>query len=172
MKTNWLWDKKLTDSEARRILKDPSRREYPVLAALLLARRNDPREIFKNYINPIEFCRYWPQIKRRMRADNWNEPRIVFWQAIYEKLADKYRKRGVIFRAEKAVIRDLLREEVGKRISEIRRGNGLSQKELAAKLGVSQQLISRIEKGRENASLTTLNNIARVLGRALTVDFK
>ena len=171
MKTNWLWDRKITDSEARRVLKDPSHKEYAVLGALLLSRRNEPREIFKNYIKPLEFCRYWPAIKRRMRADKWNEPRMIFWQAIYEKLIDKYRKEGVAFRKETPVIRDLLREEVGKRISGIRRENGLSQKELAGKLGVSQQLVSRIERGRENASLATLNNIARVLGRKIRVDF-
>lgn len=171
MNINWLWDRKITDSQARRILKDPTNAKFISLAALLLARNNEPRKVFKNYIEPIEFCRYWPAIKRKMRADKWNDPRIIFWQAVYEKVADKYQKRGVVFRKEALVARHLLYEEVGKRLSAIRHNQGISQKELAVKLGVSQQLVSRIEKGRGNASLFTLNNIARALGRKTKVDF-
>jgi DNA-binding XRE family transcriptional regulator len=105
-----------------------------------------------------------------MRQDKWTEPRIVYWQAIYEKLAEKYRRQGVIFRKE-APVKDALCVETGQGIAGIRRSLGLSQKEFAAKLGVSQQLISRIEKGRENMSLISLVNISRVLGRRVRVDF-
>lgn len=171
MKSNWLWDRKMTDSEARRILKDPSRREFISLAAVLLSRMNEPREVFKDYIKPQEFCRYWPAIKRKMRADKWNEPRIVFWQAVYEKAADKYREQDIVFKKEIPVVRYLLREGVGKQVTTIRYSQGISQKELAKKLGVSQQLVSRIERGRENVSLSTLSNISRALGRKIRIDF-
>lgn len=171
MKTNWLWDKKITDLQAKRILRDPSNMKFISLGAVLLARSNEPRKVFKNYIGSREFCRYWPAIKRKMRKDKWNEPRIIFWQAIYEKLADKYRNQGAIFKKDIPIVRDLLCEEVGKQLSAIRYSQGISQKELAAKLGVSQQLVSRIESGRENASLSTLSNLSRALGRKIRVDF-
>jgi len=48
---------------------------------------------------------------------------------------------------------------------------GLSQKDFAKKIGVSQQLISRIEQGRENVSLGTLDNISRALGKELRINF-
>ena len=105
-----------------------------------------------------------------MRRDKWTEPRIVFWQAIYEKLADKYRKQGVVFRKE-APTKEPLCVETGQKIASMRRSFGLSQKEFANKMGVSQQLVSRIEKGRETISLITLINISRALGKQVQVDF-
>lgn len=171
MSGNWLWDRKIPDSKAKKALKEPDSKNFIALAALLLSRKNDPREVFKGYLDPLVFCKQWASIKRRMRQDKWNEPRIIFWQAIYEKLADKYRKKGIIFRKEILQVRDPLCQETGMRMGAIRRHQGLSQKELAEKIGISQQLISRIEKGRENVSLITLTNIARALNMRVDVDF-
>lgn len=171
MTGDWLWDRKISDSRAKRILREPDNKDFALLAALLLARKNEPKEVFKKYLNPPIFCEYWPAIKRRMRKDRWNEPRIIFWQAIYEKLAEKYRKKGIIFRARPIISGVPLYDGIGKQISNVRKELGLSQEELAKKIGVSQQLISRIEKGRENVSLSTLNTIAKALNRRVEVNF-
>ncbi len=171
MKNDWLWDRKISVSQAKRILKDPKRNNFVFLAALLLSRKNDPKEVFGDYIDPLIFCKYWAAIKKRMRADKWNDARIVFWQAIYEKLLEKYRGKGVSFRKESLKIKSALSEETGRQIRDIRQEQGLSQKELAGKLGVSQQLISRIEKGKENIALSTLNNMSRALGRKIEINF-
>ena len=42
---------------------------------------------------------------------------------------------------------------------------------LAEKLHISQQMISRIESGRENVSLLTLNKIAQELGVKVSINF-
>lgn len=170
MKNNWLWDRKITDARVKRVLKNPMDKGFVDMAALLLARNNDPQAVLKAYIDPRVFCQYWASIKRKMRRDKWTEPRIVFWQAIYEKLADRYRRQGVVFRKE-APVKEPLCVETGQKIAGIRRSLGLSQKEFAVKMRVSQQLISRIEKGRENISLITLINISRALGRRVQIDF-
>lgn len=170
MRDSWLWDKKITDSAAKKILKNPDTKDFLSMAALLLSRKNDPKEVLKKYLDPIVFCRLWPSIKRRMRQDRWGEPRIVFWQAIYGKLADKYRKKGVVFKQLRPAKTPFC-ESVGKKITGIRKELGLSQKELAKKIGVSQQLISRIEKGGENISLITLTNIAAALNKKINIDF-
>ncbi len=47
---------------------------------------------------------------------------------------------------------------------------GLSQKKLAEKLGVKQQLISKIESGSNNITLDTLIRVLTVLGVALKVE--
>ena len=171
MSANWLWDRKISDFKAKKILKEPGSKNFTALAALLLSRNNDPQEVFKGYIDPLVFCIQWASIRRRMRQDKWNQPRIVFWQAVYEKLADKYHKKGIVFRKEIISAKDPLCQETGKRVSAIRHLQGLSQKELAKKIGISQQLISRVEKGRENVSLSTLTNIARALNMRVCVDF-
>lgn len=103
------------------------------MAALLLSRNNDPKDVFRHYFDPLVFCKQWAAIKRRMRKDKWSEPRIVFWQAIYENLSDKYRKKGIIFRGETPQVKAPLCYATGKQISCIRREQGLSQKEMAKK---------------------------------------
>lgn len=52
---------------------------------------------------------------------------------------------------------------VGRRIAELRRGQGWTQEELAEKLGSSVQWVSRIEGGTVNLTIHTLVGIARVL---------
>lgn len=167
----WLWDRKTTDARARKILKKPGSEEFITFAALLLARKNNPKEILKQYLDPLVFCKYWASIKRRMRQDDWNSTRIVYWQAIYEHLIEKYRKKGVIFRREAPLVKEPLCRETGRQISDIRREQGLSQKNLAKKMNISQQIISRVEKGRENISLITLSNIARALDKKVEINF-
>ena len=171
MTTNWLYDRKITDAEARKVFRAPEDPRFEALAALLLARTNDAQHVFKTYISPIVFCRTWPNVKRVMRKNSWSDPRIVFWQAIYEKLARRYRVNGVAFRNKKSYSGDPLFSEVGRAIALVRRAQGLSQSGLAAKMKVSQQLVSRVEKGGENVSLTTLAIFARALGRKVRIDF-
>ena len=152
-------------------MKDTGSKEFVPLAALFLSRNNDPKDAFGHYLDPLVFCKQWAAIKRRMRKDRWNDPRIVFWQAIYENLSDKYRKKGIIFRGEIPQVKEHLCHTAGKRISDIRREQGLSQKKMAKKMGISQQLISRIEKGRENVSVSTLANMARALNKRIEISF-
>lgn len=172
MKADWLWDRKIDIPQAKKILKNPKNENFYLLASLLLARENEPKKVFKEYINPLLFCKQWPNIKRRMRKNKWDEPRIIFWQAVYEKLIDKYRKQGIGFRKSIAFEKDELCKMVGKQIKEIRNNQHLSQKELAEKMGISQQLISRIESGAENISLTSLKNISRALGKTITISLE
>ncbi|MDD5085175.1 MAG: helix-turn-helix transcriptional regulator [Candidatus Omnitrophica bacterium] len=172
MKDNWLWDSKISDSQAKEVLRAPAGKEFIPLAALLLSRKNRPREVFKEYIGPLIFCRYWPMIKKTMRRNKWNEPRITFWQAIYERLIERYRAKGIKFRKEAVSERGPMFAEIGRKIAGLRKSVGLSQKKLAHKMGVSQQLVSRIEKGGENLSLTTLVSVARALNKKVEISLE
>ncbi len=59
------------------------------------------------------------------------------------------------------------------RIAELRRQEGLSQADLARRLGAKQQLIARIESlDHTNMTLTTLQKIAAALHRRLVVDLR
>ena len=57
---------------------------------------------------------------------------------------------------------------LGARIKELRKRRGLSQEQLAEKIGVDPKHLSRIEVGRGFPSLEALDNIAR----SLDVDIK
>lgn len=173
MRRDWLWDRRTSLRKIRRIFKNTQEPEYDRWAALLLSRKNVPKEVFREYLDPIDFCRKWIQIKRIMRKDSWNNPRIEFWQAVYENLLEKYRGKGKqILIRQKKKIRDELCRKVGKLIKNLRKKMGFTQKILAEKLGVSQQIVSRIEKGYENISLVTLGNIAKKLGVRVRIKFE
>lgn len=49
--------------------------------------------------------------------------------------------------------------------------NGLTQKQLSEKTGISQADISRIERGTANPSVKTLQRIAEALGRKVSIEF-
>jgi len=96
----------------------------------------------------------------------------VFWQAIYERLLDKYRKRGICVARDKDVAsRDPACAAIGREIKRVRKEGYLSQQALAQKAGISQQLLSRIERGKENISLITLKKISVALGRKVEIRF-
>lgn len=100
-----------------------------------------------------------------MRTDSWNNPRIEFWQAIYESVRKKLKGKGVMveFPAHPRKI-DEFYNSVGSQIRMLREKRGMAQKELARRMGVSQQIISRIESGRHNISLGVLKKIVGKLG--------
>lgn len=171
MKIDWLWDRNITVGRAKSILNNSKHPQFIYLAALLLARKNTPREVFQDYLKPEEFCRRWRKIKQRMKKDAWNNPRIEFWQAIYEKLLEKYRAKGInIFLRKKPKMANEFCLLVGERIKRLRKQRKLTQKMLARELNISQQMISRIESGKENISLLTLKRIIDKLNARIIIE--
>jgi DNA-binding XRE family transcriptional regulator len=81
-----------------------------------------------------------------------------------EKLKDKkYRRLYEIERAKVAL---------AQKIAEMRQEKHLNQKELAARMGVSQQFISQIETGEgKNLTLDTLIRLAGSLGHKVRISF-
>lgn len=67
---------------------------------------------------------------------------------------------------------------IGRLISLSREQSGVTQKELAKKLGTSQSAVVRMEKGRQNFTMTMLAKIGSALGKDIfslpdqTVSFK
>lgn len=167
---NWLWDRKISIKEVKCILSKPLDERFISTAALLFSRNNSPQEVFKEYISPVIFCRYWHRIKKRMRRDKWNNPRIELWQAIYEKVYEKLKKKGIVIKPEKITQVDEFFKEVGVQIRTIRLKKNMTQKKFAKKVGVSQQMISHIEKGKQNISLGTLKNIVEKLDSNLNIQ--
>ena len=52
-----------------------------------------------------------------------------------------------------------------------RKSNGFTQKELAARTGITQADISRLENGEANPSLKTIKRLAAALGKKLQISF-
>ncbi len=60
--------------------------------------------------------------------------------------------------------------EVGEKVRDAREAAGLSQRDLAARMGTSQAAVARLEAGGVGATLTTLQKVAAALDLKITVD--
>lgn len=56
-----------------------------------------------------------------------------------------------------------IKERFGKAVREQRMAKGISQEELAMRIGADQAYVSRIEAGQMNVTLETVEQIARAL---------
>lgn len=65
-----------------------------------------------------------------------------------------------------------LAAEVGGRVRQAREAAGISQRELARRMGTSQSAVDRLEAGGVGATLTTLQRVASALGLTVSVDLK
>jgi len=61
--------------------------------------------------------------------------------------------------------------EVGYQISQLRKQKRISQLELAKRLKTQQSNIARIEAGKENVSVNTLEKIAKALNHPFKISF-
>ena len=58
-------------------------------------------------------------------------------------------------------------ERIGDFVARVRQERGMTQAELAKRLGTSQSAINRIEKGRQNLSLETLGRLSEALNKQI-----
>ena len=58
-----------------------------------------------------------------------------------------------------------MRKLVGRNFARLRREKGLTQEEVEARSGFSQQYLSSLERGRRNPTVITLYELAHALGR-------
>jgi len=85
----------------------------------------------------------------------------------HEKVKEKFS-----IKEWKYIIREARYVEVAIEIRRLRKMNGLSQEELAMKVGVKREYISRIESGRQNMNLKTLIKIASAVGKEFKFKFE
>lgn len=60
-------------------------------------------------------------------------------------------------------IKENTRQRIGKRIAELRRERGLSQEELAGRIGIHQSALNRIEMGRHSTTVGMIAAIAAAM---------
>lgn len=171
MRTNWLWDSRLEENKVREILKDENHPKFNIYAEKLFSRVNNPKVAF-SIVDKVTFCKKWSSIKKRMRKDRWLKDRVIFWQTIYERILEGLKEQGIKIRSQREVKIPAERMKLAQEIKDIRAELGYTQRDMAKKLGVIQQYISKIENGRENFSVDTLKRIADVFSKRLVVALR
>jgi len=167
--TEIFWDKKFGREEAKRVLKDESDPRFVEFAALLLSRTNQPKSVFKEYLNKAAFCNNWRRIKLRMRKDKWSDSRIMFWDEVYRVVRQTIDKGALKTALERNLDIDPDIKKLCGQIRETRKQKGLTQAELAKESSLSQQTISFVEQGYVNISLRTLKKITDTLGLTIAL---
>ena len=171
MKTNWLWDSRIEENAARKILRDEDNPKFDIYAEKLFSRVNDPKMVF-SIVDKVVFCKKWPGIKKRMKKDRWLGNRVIFWQTIYERIHEGLKESGIKIRGAREVDIPAQRLNLSGQIRDIRMKLGCTQGDIAKKLGVIQQYISKIETGRENVSVDTLTRIADAFNKKLVIELR
>lgn len=171
MKTNWLWDSRIKEDAARKILRDENNPKFDIYAEKLFSRVNNPKMVF-SIVDKTAFCKKWAAIKKRMRKDRWLGDRVIFWQTIYERILEGLKQQGVKIRVPQKVDIPAQRLNLSGQIKDIRMKLGCTQGDIAKRLGVIQQYISKIETGRENVTVDTLTRIADILNKKLVIELR
>jgi DNA-binding XRE family transcriptional regulator len=86
-----------------------------------------------------------------------------------DKLIEKKIAENKEFEKEYRKENELLQVAVA--LMKLRDAEGLTQRQLAEKVGKPQSTIARIENGNMNASFKVLNEIAASLGKKLEIQF-
>lgn len=86
------------------------------------------------------------------------------WDEVKGERADSPARRRGYERAGRTI-------RLAMEIHELREKRGLSQRELAERLGTTQSAVARLEAGNVSPSLPTLDRVAKALGVELVVSF-
>ncbi|MHB1510370.1 MAG: helix-turn-helix domain-containing protein [Acidimicrobiales bacterium] len=86
------------------------------------------------------------------------------WDEVKRELADSPARRRGYERTGRTI-------RLAMEIHELREKRGLSQRELAERLGTTQSAVARLEAGNVSPSLPTLDKVAEALGVELVVSF-
>ena len=156
----YFWDlKEKALKETKGILKDPGHPRFTERVVTLLSRCDKPEELF-SIIPRKKFVEIWPKIRtywiKRIRRSDFRD----WWETIYEQILEKDQHRR---RKAKGGTPVTFRT-IGMEVRDARIQKGLSQKQLALRIGMKQPDISRIEEGKKNITLFTLTRLCKVLG--------
>jgi ribosome-binding protein aMBF1 (putative translation factor) len=79
-------------------------------------------------------------------------------------------RRSAAYRAERRRLAQF--EDLARLVIKHRSALGISQKELARRVGTSHSAISRLESGRHKTSVETLQRVAEALGARFVLGFE
>jgi len=168
---NWLWDVRKNEDEAKVFIQDPDNPRFLNYVTRLLSRNNDLGYVF-SILDKQHFCEYWPLIQDRINKTGWFSPyKSDFWQPVYEKTLKELKKNGIHIHEFPNISAPKYKFDLARQIRKARIERGLSQKELAEYLRVTQQYISRVETGRVNMSIDAIYAIANFLLKGIEIRF-
>ena len=158
--SKYFWDlNERALKETERIIRNPQHPKFVVRLVTLLSRCDRPKELF-SLISKQDFIELWPKARSYWSKIAQASDFRAWWETVYEQLLEKYRAK----RRQPKGRASALFLKIGRLIKEARVQKGLSQKELAFRIGMKQPDISTIEKGEKNITLRTLVRLCHTSG--------
>jgi ribosome-binding protein aMBF1 (putative translation factor) len=87
------------------------------------------------------------------------------WSAIKQQRPDTPERRAGYERARRA-------HELGAKVRQLREQRGISQAELARRMGTTQSMIARLELGGVEPRLDTLDRVSAALDADVVIEFR
>ena len=144
--------------ETGRVLKDPSHPKFERRMVAFLSRCDKPKDLF-SIISKQKFIEIWPRIRSYWLKVAATSDYRGWWETVYEQILEQYK---IEKRRPKGETSGLFLR-IGAVIKEARIRNGLSQNDLAFRVGMKQPDICMIEKGKKNITIDTLASLSRAL---------
>jgi len=157
--SKYFWDLNETALlETEKILRDPGHPKFAKRLVAFLSRCQRPKELF-SFISKDDFVAAWPKVRSYWTKVAHDSDFRDWWQSVYEQIVREYHGDKKTPKGMPPV----LFSEIGRTIRNARVRMGLSQADLALKVGMKQPDISMIEEGKKNMTLETLSGLCRVL---------
>ena len=163
---NWYWDLNMPFKKIKQILAREDDPRFPKIAGTLLARVQDPKQVF-NLIAPAAFCRRYQAIENEIKSDEWAKEKAAFWKATYLRLSKELQGKGEKIRRPEVIELDAFDRALVEKVIQCRKVAAMSQKELAQFMGYSQQFISGIETGRQKMTVDFLKKLSQITGQRI-----
>jgi DNA-binding Xre family transcriptional regulator len=144
--------------ETNKILKNPRHPKFTARLITFLSRCQQPKVLF-SLISKKEFIEIWPKVRAYWIKIAQESDFRDWWETIYEHILQEYGFKNKFSKHKSS----LVFLKIGSLIRNIRIQKGLSQNELALKVGMKQPDISMIEEGKKNITLETLARLCKVL---------
>jgi len=153
----WSLNKKALE-EVEDVLKESNHPKFNTYMVTILSRCQNPKELFV-LTGKENFIKFWPKLKKYWKKISPKSNFIDWWQTVYEQLLTD---SGLPVKSPPGDISPVL-VRIGKMLRKARVDSGLSQKELALKVGIKQPDISKMEEGKSNITLSTLFAVCKAL---------
>ena len=133
---NWHWDLNMPLKKIKQIFAREDDLRFSRLAGTLLARVQDPKQVFE-WITPAAFCRRYQSIENEIKSDEWTKERAAFWKATYLRLSRELHEKGERIRKPEIIKLDAFDRALIEKVKQCRKAAVMSQKELAQFMGYS-----------------------------------
>lgn len=168
-----IWNRPgLDEQKLKQVLSDPESAMFEEYAAELLESTMDADTV-KKYLSLEDLAKHYKDIKKKFSRSQSGNTSLnrQHWDKTVKIIKDELGIEGDEDDGSEDETVSSMAQNIGRRLRNIRKEKGLSQEEMAEKIGCTRQTISSFERGQREISLERINRYAQALDYQANVDF-